>query len=170
MESVFEPRMHVLGRLITSRSRAASIIRILLAISGIIIGLRNFDQLLVPPAAYPKDFIQEYVMAGAAAHGLNPYLPPNELAQRFAVHLAGATFPHPSPHPPPVAVLFLPLSVLDYSTAAYVWLAIGLASVVVSVYILMTESGARFPLWSVLLAAVAMLSWPPFAKTCSLAT
>lgn len=161
MGSSSESRMHVLGRLVTSPSRGLSVCRWLLVALGLTIGLKNLSEFLAPPASYPKDFIQEYVMARAAAHGVDPYLPPNELARRYAVHLAGMMFPHPSPHPPPVAVLFLPISALSYSTAAYLWLALGVASVTGASYLFLRGGGRRSPPWETLLVAVALLSWAP---------
>jgi hypothetical protein len=66
---------------------------------------------LAPPHVYLKDFMQEYLLAKAALGGVNPYLPLPALARQFISPPPVIALDHPTPHPPPVAVLSLPLAV-----------------------------------------------------------
>jgi alpha-1,2-mannosyltransferase len=154
-------RQHVLGRILTGRTVGDRIIRLGFAAVAIALGLKHVPDLLAPPTSYLKDFLQEYVMARAALAGTDPYLPADVLAKQFAGHLDWVVFPHPSPHPPPVALLFIPLSLLSYATAANAWLVLGLIFLILSVYLLARALAVRLPLWGAILVVVGSLSWTP---------
>ena len=70
---------------------------------------------------YKKDFMQEYLLAKATMAGIDPYSPFEDLARQFLGSLPTMIFPHPIPHPPPDAVLSLPLAFLTYEQAAWTW-------------------------------------------------
>src|SRR5262249_2347242 len=71
---------------------------------------------------YKKDFIQEYLMARATMNGINPYLPLPDLAALLMNYPGYWWLAHPTPHPPIVGALSLPLGFLTYENAAIVWL------------------------------------------------
>ena len=110
-----------------------------------------------------KDFVQEYLLAKALADGIDPYLPINVLAVRYLGISLEETYPHPSPHPPPVAILSLPLTALDYPTAATAWLVTELICLVAAVYLLARTAGLQPTLMPSLAIVAASLAWFPVA-------
>jgi len=155
---------HVLARLVRSQSRAARAARGTIAALGIALGLGSLQhplRSLLPEYVYRKDFLQEYLLARAVADGTHPYLPIWVLAERYLGALPNAVFYHPTPHPPTVGVLFLPLSALDYPTAAAVWLGLEIACLVAAVWLLGRAAGARMSIPGVLATATALLAWYP---------
>src|SRR5258705_11246546 len=84
---------------------------------GLFFLVRLFDpQRLNPPVK--SDFAQDYFLAKAIIAGVNPYLPLNELGARFGIP---DQIPHSSTHPPSFAVLCLPLALLSFQHAAFLW-------------------------------------------------
>jgi len=116
----------------------------------VLIRLVNYDR-LKPPVK--SDFVQDYFLARSIISGNNPYLPLNELGVRFGVP---NEIPHSSTHPPSFAILCLPLGLLSFQQAAFVWLILGLTSLVISLHLLFGVKGAGLPI--ICLIAVA---WPP---------
>ncbi len=110
-----------------------------------------------------KDFAQEYLLARALADGTDPYLPIHVLAARYLGISLERTYPHPSPHPPPVAVLSLPLAAFDYPTAATAWLGAELICLVAAVYLLARTAGLQPTLMPSLAIAAVSLAWFPVA-------
>ncbi len=108
-----------------------------------------------------KDFVQEYLLAKAVADGTDPYLPVNVLAARYLGISLDGVYPHPSPHPPPVALLSLPLSALEYPTAAAIWLGVELACLLAAVYLLLRTAGLQPAALPSVAIAVASLAWFP---------
>ena len=121
-------------------------------------------QSLLPHNIFGKDFIQEYLLAKAVLTGIDPYTPLPELANRLIGPLPNLIFQHPSPHPPPVILLSLPLGWLTYQQAAIVWFAFELACIIVSVYLLLQWSGMRPNLMLVLICTLLALACPPFRQ------
>jgi len=119
-------------------------------------------QSLFYPYVYMKDFIQEYLLARAVLAGVNPYLPMPELARQFIGILPNAIFPHPTPHPPPVAIIALPLGLLEYQQAAMIWFVLEIVCVCVAVFLLLNWLGANVRLWTLLLCTLAVFVWHPF--------
>lgn len=70
-----------------------------------------------------KDLLQEYLLGRAVLDRIDPYLPLPTLAHRFLGSLPHAVFPHPTPHPPPVALLSLAIAPFTLRVAASIWLA-----------------------------------------------
>jgi hypothetical protein len=116
---------------------------------------------LSAPYIYGKDFLQEYIMARALAEGVDPYLPIPFLAGRFLGPLPVALFPHPTPHPPTVGLLLLPLASLDYPWAAGLWTLLELVCLVASVHLLGRISGLRPGARATLVASAIALPWYP---------
>ncbi len=118
---------------------------------------------LQPPAVYSKDFVQEFLLARAFVDPTHPdpYAPIRELAERYLVVVGYAVKEYPTPHPPTIGVLFSPLTLVDYSTAAAIWLAVQLASLVAAISILARAHGKHLQLtWLVALALLA-IGWHP---------
>ena len=124
----------------------------LLACVGLFLLIRLFDyDRLNPPVK--SDFVQDYFLAKAVISGIDPYLPLDELGVRFGVP---NEIPHSSTHPPSFAVLCLPIGLLSFKQAAFVWLIIGLISLVVSLHLLFRINRA-----GLLMIALIAITWPP---------
>jgi hypothetical protein len=133
---------------------------------AIVLGLSQLRlplQVLMSDGIYGKDMIQEYTMARAIVDGVDPYLPTAVLAERYLGSLPKAVLSHPSPHPPTVALLALPLAWLDYRTAAALWFGLELLCLVASAYLLARAAGARPSIPATLGISSLLLIWYPFA-------
>jgi hypothetical protein len=127
-----------------------------------LLGLGFALQSLRHPYVYQKDFIQEYLLAKAVLRGIDPYLPLPELADEILGPLPNLILQHPTPHPPPVALISLPLGLLTYEQAAGVWLAFEAVCIVIAVRLLLGWLVDR-PGWKLTLAAsLLVMAWSPF--------
>jgi len=154
-------------KILASRKPRIVALKRMLVIATGILGLLSLIfsiQSLLPQNIFRKDFIQEYLLAKAVLAGIDPYAPLPELANRLIGPLPNLIFPHPSPHPPPVILLSLPLGWLTYQQAAIVWFAFELACILVSVYLLLQWSGMRPNLMFVLSCTLLALAWSPFRQ------
>ncbi len=110
-----------------------------------VVGLRSLWSLtsaLKEPEVYQKDFVQEYLLSRATLDHVNLYVARGTLASRYGlpdVPLAEL----PTPHPPPVVLLFLPLALVTYPLAAGVWQAIELGLLAVSALLLLSSAHVR---------------------------
>jgi alpha-1,2-mannosyltransferase len=159
------PRQHVLGRLRYSQSPGARWLRRVVAVLAIALGLLNLKVplgVLQPEYVYTKDFLQEYTMSRAMVDRIDPYLPTDVLAARYSDHVPKTTLSHPTPHPPTLGILVLPLALLDYPTAAAVWFGLEIVCLLASVYLLARAVDARLSTWATLGIATALLIWYPF--------
>src|SRR5262245_26055508 len=86
------------------------------------VGIKRIIESFTHTAIYKKDFIQEYLMAKATINGINPYLPLPDLAAILMNYPGYRVLPHPTPHPPIVGLLSVPLGFLSYKNAALIWL------------------------------------------------
>ncbi|HET9217673.1 MAG TPA: glycosyltransferase family 87 protein [Terriglobia bacterium] len=126
-----------------------------------LVHLLHIPESLKPPDVYRKDFIQEYLLGRAVMAGIDPYLPVATLAEKFMRDLPVPVFPHVTPHPPPVAVLSLPLGLLSYERAAWVWFVFELACLAGSIWILL-RCVDRIPSAGVLiLLFLISIAWAP---------
>jgi hypothetical protein len=95
-------------------------------------------------SAYARDFVQEYVLARALRAGENPYRPMGELASEVVGHLPSANVRrHPSAHPPPVVVAFLPLSFMSYERAGAFWFLLELLGLLICIRWLAAYCGVQ---------------------------
>ena len=118
-------------------------------------------QSLKLPDVYRKDFMQEYLLARAVIERVNPYLPVSTLAAKLVDQLPVHVFPHPTPHPPPVAILTLPLGLTNYVTAARIWFGFELLCLAGSAWTLLM-SIHRAPSWgSLAILTIASVAWAP---------
>src|SRR5262245_27195245 len=104
----------------------------------------------LPPTAYSKDLQVEYLTASAWRDGLSIFTPLTELSARY-FPVVTDNFPHPSPHPPVLTPLSLPLTWLPFPVIVFLWLFVNVALLV------------RVGRWLGLsvLASLALLAWPP---------
>jgi len=143
--------------------RVARALKMLVAMVALAIGTLSLlfsAGTLFGPLVYSKDFGQEYLLARAIRDGVDPYLPVRELAERYAAPIGFMDKTHPTPHPPSLGILLLPLSVLPYPSAAVVWFVFELACLWVAVALLAQAVGVHVQARAVPLAALVLLAWP----------
>jgi len=115
---------------------------------------------LDPGLALYKDFGQEYLLGRAIADGVDPYVPIRDLAARYVDPRGLLDKPFPTPHPPSVGMLMVPLSLLDYVSAVRIWFGIQLVCLLVGVAL--TLRGAGLPqLRLIPVVIVGVLGWAP---------
>ncbi len=167
MTDLSSPFARLLYRTFKSNVPALVWLRRLLAALVCVAGLVSIGysaQSLLTPYVYMKDFIQEYLLARAALSGVMPYLPIPDLARQFIGPLPNDVFPHPTPHPPPVAILALPLGLLDYQQAAAVWFIFEIVCVCIAVCLILSWLGIDVRLGTVLPGTLAIFLWTPFLE------
>jgi hypothetical protein len=158
-------RQHVLARWVYPQSRPARLLRGALATLGIVLGLAQLRAplaSLMPAYIYQKDILQEYTLARAIADGLDPYLPTPELVAHYCQCVPPWQNPVPTPHPPTLGVMLLPLALFQYEAVAIAWLVLEIACLVASVYLLGRVLDARLSVWQTLGIAAVLLLWYPF--------
>lgn len=126
------------------------------------IGLQFSVSSVMRPLVYQKDFIQEWLLAKAVLGDIDPYLPLPKLALRFLGPLPNSVLQHPTPHPPTVAVLGLPLGALSYEQAAVAWLVFEIVCIVAAIYLLLLWSDRRPRLALCAFLALIAIAWSPF--------
>ena len=116
-ENVLAPTIHPIQRILASRQPGMVLLKYALVLVAAVIGLISLQLIfrsLLRPYVYQKDFIQEYLLSRAVLDGVDPYLSLPELALRFLGPLPNSVLQHPTPHPPPVAILSLLLGLISY--------------------------------------------------------
>ena len=78
-----------------------------------------------PDTYINRDILQEYLMGKALINGVNPYLASSELVLKFIGVLP--YYPHPAPYPPFLALLSIPLALINVNKLVTVWFIIELA-------------------------------------------
>src|SRR5947208_8121576 len=104
----------------------------------------------LPPRSYNKDLQVQYLSARALRDGIDLFTPVSELAARY-VPATTDTFPHPGPHPPVLAVLSVPLTLLPFAVIVPLWLGLNL--------VLLTTVGRWLGLST--RTGLAVAGWPP---------
>src|SRR2546426_8808240 len=104
----------------------------------------------LPPRSYTKDLQEPYLAARALRDGIDIYTPVIDLAARCCP-TAADTFPHPDPHPPVLALLSLPLTLLPFPVVVPLWLGVNLVLLVMV---------GRW-LGVSIRASLALAAWPP---------
>ncbi len=104
----------------------------------------------LPPRSYNKDLQQQYLSARALRDGIDLFTPVSDLAARY-LPAATDTFPHPDPHPPVLALLSVPLTLLPFPVIVPLWLGLNL--------VLLTMVGRWLGLSN--RASLALAAWPP---------
>jgi alpha-1,2-mannosyltransferase len=145
----------------------ATAVALILALGSI--SLATNIAYLLSSSVYEKDFIQEWLLARAVADRADPYVPVRSLALQYVNDLParpsvagrGWDIGQPTPHPPPVAVLALPLALLDYPTAASVWWALEVALLALSAKLLADIVGVRLSPLGTFVVVVGLFVWSP---------
>jgi hypothetical protein len=104
----------------------------------------------LPPRSYNKDLQVQYLSARALRDGIDLYTPVGDLAARY-LPATTDTFPNPAPHPPVLALLSVPLTLLPFPVIVPLWLGVNL--------VLLTTVGRWLGLSS--RASLALAAWPP---------
>lgn len=159
---------HLIMRLLSAQTPLAWLARRLLVTLGVVAGLVSLGAALTKNDllfSMQKDFIQSYVLARAVAEGIDPYQPITMLAARYLGPETPPTFPHPSPHPPTLALLLLPLALFDYRVATLLWLGLNLVVLELSLYPLADLAGKRLSVRKALIAGAIALAWFPVYLT-----
>ena len=140
------------------------------AVGGLALGALVTSVLI--PAAYTQDLQVEYLTAWALRDGVDIFTPLTELSARY-FPVQTENFPHPTPYPPLVALLSLPLTLLPFSVVAPLWLLanVGLL-IVIGRWLKLSMSTSLMlaawpPLWcllsigqlELLILASVMLGW-----------
>lgn len=110
--------------------------------------------------ALQRDFGQDYLLARAFADGVDPYVPVRSLASRYLEPTGLLVRDTPTPHPPSVALLVLPLTLLGYTEAVRAWLVAQFLALLVGVYLTLRGVGQR---WAARLTpplTALLLFWP----------
>lgn len=112
-----------------------------------------------PPFVYWKDCAQPYLMGKALLNDVDPYAPLPELGREFLPLSRFANYP--TPYPPFVGLLGLPMALLGYETAAWLWLAGEIACLLGSLFLLLRACSVRLnPLAFGFLFAVVLALGP----------
>jgi len=156
----------ILKRIAYSRKPVMVTVRYFLIFTAVVAGIANMRmwwQSFYTQYIFKKDFIQEYLISKSVLAGVDPYLSLPILADRFMGPLPNLVFQHPTPHPPPVALLCLPLGWLSYEHAAVVWFIFELICLSVSVAFLLRWLGVEKMVVFSSLSAFLILVWTPIA-------
>jgi hypothetical protein len=147
----------------------ASLVLMVIAI-GALNGLTNIVRSQQGEDIYrTKDILQEWLLAKAIVTGTDPYLPTQELAERFlAVTVLVQNGSHPTPHPPTAGLLFLPLALFEYRTAVQIWLILELGFLIMGLYLILRNMKAARPWLLALALMLVCLAWGPVADDLAL--
>jgi hypothetical protein len=115
---------------------------------------------LSPSQVHWKDFGQEYLLARAIRDGADPYVPVSTLAERYAAPIGFMDKPHPTPHPPTVGIILLPVAWLSYPVAATTWFVVELACLMAAVQLLAVANQVPLRARMVPLVALMLAAWP----------
>lgn len=125
--------------------RAAGIAALALPIGlGIAMVIFALPSLQSNAIADGKDLTQEYHLTRALLEGSNPY------ASGYL-----------TAHPPTAGLLFLPLALVQYPTAATIWFGLEIGCLILSVYMLGQDSKAHVSLLGTLAVTGLLLAWHP---------
>ena len=100
------------------------VLRTIMSVLLLLVPLMSIVKLplsLLPKNFYQRDLIQEYLLVKSFSYRQELYLPLADLASRLTPDLPVVVFAHPTPHPPPVALFFLPLSLFSFEQAVLIW-------------------------------------------------
>lgn len=137
--------------------------RLLLFIVGLyfMVGVWQVTASFSPDKLYTKDIIQEYLMAKAILNGVNPYLPLTELSKIWMSYANYNWMDHPTPHPPALALLCLPLGYFSYEVAVLIWLGLELIGVLVTIWLFLRWWGSRIKATNVSVLFMLAIGWLP---------
>jgi hypothetical protein len=155
---------HPIKGILSSRQPAMVLLKYIFLLSVTImslLGLKFILRSLQNPFIFRKDFLQEYLLARAVLDGVNPYLSLPELAQRFMISVPNWGLQHPTPHPPPVILISLPLGLLSYENAAVVWFLFEILCFGAGVYFLLHWLHERSGFVITAVTILLIFAWGP---------
>lgn len=152
------------ARILYSQQLGMKILKGLLIFSFVVLGiggLRVVVQSLKPPLLYRRDLLQEYLLAKAVLAGVDPYLPLPSLAARFFPGVQATFLPHPTPYPPPIALLGLPLALMSYQDASIFWLVVEILCLGGIWWEISRWLGMKLEFFGILLGTLMLVGWRP---------
>jgi hypothetical protein len=162
---------HIITNIIYSQKPLMRWLRYLLLFTlslGGIAYLRVYYFTLFTPLVYRKDIITEYLMAKALVAGISPYLPLPFLSNRFLGPELELALTHPSPHPPSILFLILPLTLVTYQQAAVIWFFIELCLLFFTLRLLFIEFFGETRWFPVIVGTLALIGWLPIVRDLAL--
>jgi hypothetical protein len=153
----------IINNLLYSKKPLMVVLRYVLIALVVVMGimrLRIILLLLASPESYTdRDTLTYFLMAKAILAGLNPYLPLNELAQRFVGFASSMT--HPAPCTPITAILFIPVALFGYTNSVIIWTCFELLLMGVIAYLLTILWSGRPNVLGGIFLFFLMLAWYP---------
>jgi len=96
--------------------------------------------------------------------GRNPYSSISDLAAVYFPKATVAFLPHPTPHPPPVVLLSLPLVLMSYQTASVVWLVLEVLALALIWMTLSSWMQLDLGVAGVAVGTVSIIGWQPIMQ------
>jgi hypothetical protein len=124
-------------------------------------GIRVLYHTLFPPLVYHKDLVQEYLLARAVVDGIDPYLPLPDLGARYLGSLPRFNLPHPTPHPPPIILISLPLVLFSFEQAAVIWFCFEIIMTSVAVCFIVYALDRKIVFYLVPVIIIFLIAWRP---------
>lgn len=148
-------------------ARGALVLLALAAFALVPPSLLYLRNTLQPELLLDKDFSQEYLLARAFADRIDPYVPLRDLAQRYVAPDGLFDKALPTPHPPTIGLLMLPVAAVDYADAAQIWFGIQVLCLVLGVFLLLRSADLAWPRMTPLIVVLA-LGWAPAVEDLAL--
>ena len=126
-------------------------------------GLARIGALLIHASSedvYRKDFLADYLSARALLAGIDAYENLPEIATRVGVDPVPSHLPHPNPHPPTAILVSAPFALVEFESAALLWLVSEIVLLFAAFCVLLRTLGVRRWLLLSALMTVAVACWP----------
>ncbi len=155
---------HLLAHVVYSNSPVMKTVRIslvvILTIAGLAVIYSHISR-FIKTDDFRKDFLAIYVLANAIPRGYDITLPIDDLAVHFIEDFHGTAFPHPTPHPPTMGIVFSPLALFSYRTAKCIWIVLQFIFLFFSFHQLTRLLGLNINKGKILILAIILQSWYP---------
>jgi len=152
-----------INNLLYSKAPLMVVLRYLLVALIVIMGITRLRLILIllsyRDTYMDRDTLTYFLMGKAILAGINPYLPLNELALKFVG--SGAFLTHPAPTTTTMALLFIPLTLFDYSNSVVIWLIIELLLLAAIAYLLPFLWNGKKKIFVSILLFFLLLAWYP---------
>ncbi|MFB3786549.1 MAG: glycosyltransferase family 87 protein [bacterium] len=113
---------------------------------------------------YKRDFLAIYVLTRTMAVGGNISTPIDVLAKQYIGDIPRPIYDHPTPHPPTMGLLLLPLSLFDYVTAKWLWFFVEFVLLFLTFYIFQLIFHARISWIVFILIFLSFQSFNPITS------
>jgi len=111
-----------------------------------------------------KDFLSLYITSYAIYNNVDYTLPLDELSRQIESIHKKIYFPHPTPHPPTMGLILMPLALFDYSQAENIWFFMQLAFVTYSIMLIFRILKYDYKFYHVLILLLILQAWPPLIQ------